>query len=32
MSWFNRDKEIVWFHPHDKDAILKYIGQRIEFQ
>lgn len=32
MSWFNRDKEIVWFHPHDKDTILKYIGQRIEFQ
>lgn len=32
MSWFNRDNEIVWFHPQDKDAIFNFINQRINFQ
>lgn len=31
MSWFNRDKEIAWFHPHDDDAISNYLNQRIHF-
>lgn len=31
MSWFNRDKEIAWFHPHDEDAILNYLNQSIHF-
>lgn len=29
MSWFNRDKEIAWFHPHDDDAILNFLNQHI---
>lgn len=32
MSWFNRDNEIVWFHPQDKDALFNFINQRINFQ
>ncbi|MCB2196801.1 MAG: tRNA (adenosine(37)-N6)-dimethylallyltransferase MiaA [Bacteroidetes bacterium] len=25
ISWFSRDKDIVWFHPEKKDEIISYI-------
>jgi tRNA dimethylallyltransferase len=25
LTWFKRDKDIVWFNPDDKEAILKEI-------
>jgi tRNA dimethylallyltransferase len=25
LSWFNRDKEITWFHPDDRDEMIKLI-------
>lgn len=25
ISWFSRDKDIVWFHPEKKDEIIRYI-------
>ena len=27
LTWFKRDPEIRWFHPNDKETILKYIAQ-----
>lgn len=27
LTWFKRDKEIQWFHPSQKEDILKYISQ-----
>ena len=27
LTWFKRDPEIRWFHPDDKETILKYIAQ-----
>jgi len=27
ISWFNRDKEIHWFHPDDGDEIIDYINE-----
>ncbi len=27
ISWFNRDKEINWFHPNDEDLILNFISE-----
>lgn len=29
MTWFNRDKEIHWFHPDMDNAILDYINKVI---
>ncbi|MGB4414830.1 MAG: tRNA (adenosine(37)-N6)-dimethylallyltransferase MiaA [Paludibacter sp.] len=29
MTWFNRDKEIRWFHPDMDNAILDYINKVI---
>ena len=25
LTWFNRDKEIAWFHPDDKEAVFCYL-------
>lgn len=25
LSWFNRDKEIVWFNPEEQERILKFV-------
>jgi tRNA dimethylallyltransferase len=25
MTWFKHDSTIKWFHPHDKEDILRYI-------
>jgi tRNA dimethylallyltransferase len=27
ISWFSRDKEIVWFHPDKKIEILDFINK-----
>lgn len=27
LTWFKRDKEIQWFHPSQKEDIMKYISQ-----
>ena len=29
LSWFNRDKEIHWFHPDDENQIINYISTQI---
>ena len=29
LSWFKRDQEIQWFHPDDKNKIIKHIEQEI---
>jgi tRNA dimethylallyltransferase len=29
MSWFNRDKEISWFHPENKQKIIDFIQNNI---
>ena len=30
MSWFNKDREIEWFHPEDKKAIHEYISRQAQ--
>lgn len=29
ISWFSRDKEIVWFNPEKKEEIIEFIKSRI---
>lgn len=29
LTWFNRDKEIAWFHPNDKEAVFRYLKNVI---
>ena len=29
MTWFNRDKEINWFHPAEEEKIEKFIEQKL---
>lgn len=29
ISWFSRDKEIVWFHPDNKKEIIEFIKSKI---
>jgi tRNA dimethylallyltransferase len=29
LSWFNRDKEIQWFHPDQKEEVVRYIEDKI---
>ena len=29
LTWFNRDKEIAWFHPDDKEAVFRYLKNVI---
>ena len=29
ISWFGRDKDIVWFHPEEKDKIISFIQSKI---
>jgi tRNA dimethylallyltransferase len=31
MTWFNRDKEIHWFHPDDEDKIVDFVRENISF-
>ena len=30
MSWFNKDREIEWFHPEDKKTIHEYISRQAQ--
>ncbi len=30
LSWFNRDKDIMWFNPDDKEEILKAIKAKMQ--
>lgn len=30
MTWFKRDKDIHWFHPEDKQKILRFIKKTVE--
>ncbi len=29
MTWFNRDKEIHWFHPENEEEILTFIDKKL---
>jgi tRNA dimethylallyltransferase len=29
LTWFNRDKEINWFHPDQEDEIIAFIKQKL---
>ena len=29
ISWFSRDKEIVWFHPEKKENIIEFIKSKL---
>ena len=29
LTWFNRDSEIQWFHPNEKEIILNFLEQKI---
>ena len=31
MTWFKKDKDIVWFNPNNEDKILEYIQSRSSF-
>lgn len=28
LSWFNRDRDVHWFHPDDEEEILRYVTGR----
>ena len=28
LTWFNRDKEVTWFHPEDEQQIMEFIKQK----
>jgi tRNA dimethylallyltransferase len=30
LTWFNRDREINWFHPDDEDEIMKFVSDKIK--
>jgi tRNA dimethylallyltransferase len=29
LTWFNRDKEITWFHPEDETEIINFVRAKI---
>lgn len=29
LTWFNRDKDIQWFHPDEVDAIIQFVHRRV---
>lgn len=31
LSWFRRDKELVWFHPEDVAKIITYIEEKLSY-
>jgi len=31
ISWFNRDKEIHWFHPDNESEILEFCGKKMNW-
>lgn len=32
MTWFKHDKNVAWFHPDDKESIIKYIEANAQIQ
>lgn len=30
LTWFNRDKEINWFHPDNEDLIVEFITKKLQ--
>lgn len=30
ISWFNRDKEIVWFSPSEREKIIEHVEQQMQ--
>jgi len=30
LSWFSRDKEIMWFHPDDEEEIIRFISKALK--
>jgi tRNA dimethylallyltransferase len=32
LSWFNRDKEIHWFHPDEKKAIFDFVKSKTQHE
>lgn len=32
LSWFNRDKEINWFHPDEKKAIFDFVKSKTQHE
>lgn len=32
MTWFKHDKNVAWFHPDDKESIIKYIESNAQIQ
>lgn len=30
LTWFNRDKEINWFHPDDEDLIIQFVTKKLQ--
>ncbi len=30
LTWWSRDKDIEWFHPKEKQAIIQYIDQEVQ--
>ncbi len=32
LSWFNRDKEITWFSPFEKEKIIEHINNSTKFK
>lgn len=32
MTWFKHDKDVAWFHPDDKESIIKYIESNAQIQ
>jgi tRNA dimethylallyltransferase len=31
MTWFNRDKEVYWFHPNDEERIIDFVKSNFLF-
>jgi tRNA dimethylallyltransferase len=29
MTWFNKDKEVIWFHPREEEKIVEYIKSKL---
>ncbi|HET7732482.1 MAG TPA: tRNA (adenosine(37)-N6)-dimethylallyltransferase MiaA [Paludibacter sp.] len=29
LTWFNRDKEIQWFHPDEEDRIIDFVKEKL---
>ena len=32
LSWFKRDEDITWFHPSQKEDIIRFIEDKIKSQ